>query len=362
MHPRNKTQMVPNHTHTTINQHEQRSTKQLSLGFNHQATLRAWIAWTGFMVFLFFVKVTFAYSTVVDRVVAIVNQEIITLSELERINTNLENPLFEQLSIEPPRLSEKQQLQETLRILIEKKLQLQAARKRGITVAREELQQALNEIKIRQGIANDSTLEQILSEGNMTLSDYTQEIKDQITILKLINREIRSGIVLQKSEITAYYNAHPEYFTLPGKIRIAQLLISIPRAAQDKQIQDLLKQAQKIRSHILGGGDFGGMARKYSDGPEADQGGDIGYFEKGELMEEIEPVVFSLNEGDVSNVVRSPLGFHIFKLLERKSGGTLPYQEVRSQVQELLLLERTEMAYKLWIKRLRDQAYVEVKM
>lgn len=303
-----------------------------------------------------------AHSIVVDRVVAIVNQEIITLSELEQINIQLQNPLFEQLSIEPSRVPKKQQLHETLRLLIEKKLQLQAAHKRGITVGREELQQALLEVRNRQGITDDIALQRLLSQGNLTISDYTQEIKDQLTILKLINREIRSGVVLQEDEINAYYNAHPEQFILPERIHLAQILLSLPQDAKDYEIRDFKEKARKIHAQLLDGGDFSFMAKSYSDGSEANQGGDLGYFKRGELLEDIDRAVFSLQEGQISDVIRSPLGFHVFKVLEKKSVEPIPYGEVKYQLEERLFLERSDMAYKTWIKRLRDQAYVEVRM
>lgn len=313
-------------------------------------------------LFTLLLAIETAHATVVDRVVAIVNQEVITLSELELANAQFENPLFKELSVEPSNLPKAPQLQETLRILIEKKLQLQAARKRGIIVGQEELQQVLGEIKTKQGITNDATLQRLLAKENLTLSDYTQELKDQLTILKLINREIRSSVVLQEEEVNTYYRAHPEQFRLPERIHLAQVLLSLPKNPEDHEIQNLEEQAKKIRDELLNGADFGSIAKKYSNGSEANQGGDLGYFKKGELIEEIDRTVFSLQVGEISPVVRSPLGLHIFKLLEKKTTEIVPYEKVKDQVEERLLSERTDMAYRLWLRRLRDQAYVEVKM
>jgi len=319
------------------------------------------ILYGGLLVALLVMAKT-ADSTVVDRVVAIVNQEVITLSELELANTQYKNPLLRELTLEPSGLPETPKLNRTLRILIEKKLQLQAAHKRGIAVGQEELQQVLEEIKHKQGITNDAALQQLLAKENLTLSDYTREIKDQLIILKLINREIRSSVVLHEEEINAYYRTHPEQFRLPERIRLAQVLISVPKDAKEQEIQDLAEHTRKIRNQLLQGADFDEIARKYSDGPEADQGGDLGYFKKGELMKEIDKGTFSLQVGEISDVVRTPLGFHIIKLMEKKTAEIISYEEVKSQVEELLFLEKTDMAYRLWLKRLRDQAYVELKM
>ena len=302
------------------------------------------------------------YATVVDRVVAIVNQEVITLSELALANSQYENPLFRELTLEPPESPEVLKLQETLRILIEKKLQLQAARKRGITVGQEELQQVLDEIKHKQGINTDVAFQQFLAKENLSLPDYTREIKDQLTILKLINREIRSGVVLNEEEIDAYYRAHPEQFKLPERIRLSQILLSVSKEAQEQEIQKLEERARQLHNQLLDGADFNMMARKYSEGSEVKQGGDLGYFKKGELMKEIDKVVFSLQVDEISDVVRTPLGFHIFKLMEKKTTETLSYQEVKNQIEERLFSEKTDLAYRQWLRRLRDQAYVELKM
>jgi parvulin-like peptidyl-prolyl isomerase len=158
------------------------------------------------------------------------------------------------------------------------------------------------------------------------VTDYTREIKDQLTILKLINREIRSGVVLNEDEINAYYLAHPEQFKLPEQIRLAQILISIPKEAPEQQVQKLEEHARQIHNQLVDGADFGMMVKKYSEGSEVDQAGDLGYFKKGDLMREIDNVVFSLQAGQISNVVRTPLGFHIFKLTEKKTKETLSYQ------------------------------------
>jgi peptidyl-prolyl cis-trans isomerase SurA len=319
------------------------------------------IAYMGLSFALFLATET-AYATVVDRVVAIVNQEVITLSELELANAQFDNPLFKELAVETSSLPKAPQLQETLKILIEKKLQLQAARKRGIIVLEEELEQVLGEIRAKQGVTNDSALQRLLAKENLSLSDYTQEVKDQLIILKLVNREIRSSVLLQEEEISTYYRAHPEQFSLPERIHLAQVLLAIPKNPKDHEIRNLEKEANKIRDELLKGADFGSIAQKYSNGPEAGQGGDLGFFKKGELMEEIDRSVFSLQVGEISTVVRTPLGLHIFKLLGIKSAEIAPFEMVKDQVVEQLFLERTDMAYRLWLRKLRDQAYVEVKM
>lgn len=315
-----------------------------------------------FLAMLICVNPLFAHAMVVDRVVAVVNQEIITLSELEQVNAKLGNPLFGQLALGSSRLSDRQPLHETLRLLIEKRLQLQAARKIGITVNQEELQQALEEIKNSQGIRDDVAFQRLLSRDNLSLSDYTQELKDQLMIFKLITREIHSGVVLHEGEISTYYNSHPEHFRRPERVRLAQILLTISPQAAEAEIHRVEQQARQIHTRLLSGEDFGTVAADFSGLSDAQQGIDLGYFKKGELLEIIDKEVFSLKAGDITDVIRTDRGFHIFKILEKETAQTIPYEEVKEQVKEMIFSERSDMAYRQWLKRLRDQAYVEIRM
>jgi peptidyl-prolyl cis-trans isomerase SurA len=113
---------------------------------------------------------------------------------------------------------------------------------------------------------------------------------------------------------------------------------------------------------IINGADFEDLSKTHSDSPEASFGGDLGYFKKGRLLKEIDQEVFSLNVGDVSNIIRTPLGFHIFKVMDKKEGEIMAYEDVKHQLEEKLFSEQSDNAYKQWLKRLRDQAYVEIKM
>jgi parvulin-like peptidyl-prolyl isomerase len=174
--------------------------------------------------------------------------------------------------------------------------------------------------------------------------------------------EIRSGVVLHEGEISTYYRSHPEHFRRPERVKLAQILLTISPQDTEAEIRRLEQQAQQIQTRLLNGDDFGTVAAEFSDVSEAQQGGDLGYFKKGELLEKIDREVFPLNVGDISDVIRTEQGFHIFKILEKETARTIPYEEVKEQVKEMLFFERSDMAYRRWLKRLRDQAYVEIRM
>lgn len=303
-----------------------------------------------------------AHSTVIERVIAVVNQEVITLSELETSLRQLENPLFQQLYLDASAPPPDQQPQEALRRLIEKKLLLQAARRRGIIVDQGEVEQALKEIKQRQGIPSDAALDRILSQNETSLSQYTQEVRDHLMILKLIEREVRFNIVIRDEDIFTFYQSRQEQFMLPQRFQIAQILLALPADAGPQQAEQIRQKAEEVRSRILEGEDFDQLAQKLSDGPQAQQAGNLGYFSAGDLREEIERAVSGLQPGQVSDVVRTPKGFHIFKLLDRKNPQSIPLDQLKPQVQQQLFLERSQTAYQEWLKGLRDQAYVEVRM
>ncbi len=319
--------------------------------------------WVGVLITAFLLpRLTPAEGAVVDRVVAVVNNEIITLSELRTADSQATSPLFEQLGIANATPGEKKRLQGTLRFLIERKLQLQAASRRGITVGEDELQQALEEIKIRNGIASDNALQRLLAEEDLTLQDYLKEIKEQILILKLVNREIRSNVVLQEHELSTYYRRHAEEFQGPEQVSIGQILLTVPANATPAMIEEIRRRAMELHAELSSGASFQELARAHSQGPDAADGGRLGWFKEGELMEVVDQAVFSLQVGEITMPVRTPIGFHIFKLFDRTGKGPLPFEAVRNRVEERLFLEKVEWAYRSWLKRLRDQAYVEVRM
>lgn len=299
------------------------------------------------------------HAATIDRIVAVVNGEIITSSELQwavnQAKLGLLTPIpdpHQDISQEGP--SDR----EALRQLIDKKLQLQWARKRGITVGPEEVERALEDVKQRNGILSDTALQTTLKKEHLNLDQYREELKDQMMILKLVNREVKAGVVLSNEEVRSYYQEQSNRFLSPPEYHLHQIFLPIPKP---QVAQTVYQTAKVLVARLKSGADFQAIVQEYSDGPDAKNGGDLGHLRKDQLLPEIQRAIEHLEPGGISEPVRTPAGIHIFRLDELKRAHPRPFEEVKDEIQVLLFQERSVELYEQWLKDLRATAQVEIK-
>lgn len=311
-------------------------------------------------------------SVLLDRIVAIVNGEVITFSELKEAMTRMQLGLEE---LGPAMDSKAESLhspvphppeREALNQLIERKLQLQLAQRRGITVESDEVEEALKEIKKRNGISTDEALEKALLADRSNLDQYKSDLREQLMILKLANREVQSGILLNEEELLEYYQNHLNRYSLPDEIHLRQILLRIPQPDPPEAEKEVIwKKAQEMVAQLRAGppqaNDFKSLARQESEGPEAKEGGDLGFVKKGQVLPLVEQAISGLAPFEVSDPVVTSAGVHIFFVEEVKTGQYRPFEEVKQQIRESLFQERSAKSYGEWLQNLRDAAQVEIK-
>lgn len=313
-----------------------------------------------------------ACAEVVDRVVAEVNDEVITLSEIEEEGREL----FRKIALEVPaqdRLSAIEQVREDiLRSMIDKKLIKQEAIKQGITVTSEEIDDMVEQMLL----ANSISKEQLLAELEKSGADeamYRSNIEIQIYQNKLLNRDVRSKIVITEEAILDYYDTSytkhiPEggYYLLQIGIGWGETEGEDPDPTIIEQRKDSARQrAERVHKLALSGNDFKELARKFSDLPSAAEGGDIGVFDEDEMASYMRTAVTSLNPGEVSAVIETPVGFQFFKLLSSKEGGIVmqaPYSQVKEEIREKLYNQELRKEFEEWIKEIRDEAYIRTSL
>jgi peptidyl-prolyl cis-trans isomerase SurA len=303
-----------------------------------------------------------SHAMVIDRIVAIVNQDIITLSELQKAALVASTQQESGTSQNNPNPFNPESMRTLLKSIIEKKLQLQEAQKKGVSLSPDELQTALAEIKRKNDFADDEALERALAEEHLSLEQYKNDLKEQLTLLKLINREIKAGIILEENDLKSYYEEHKERFKLPDRARIRQILLKLPEGAADDLVNKKKKLAGEIVARIRAGGDFKEMVRQYSEGPERSRDGDLGLFRPGELLAPLNDVAFSLSTGDVSPPLRTPLGFHILRIEEKETNSYKPFEAAKEEIRESLAQIKTEEFHQKWLMDLRIHSYVEIKL
>jgi peptidyl-prolyl cis-trans isomerase SurA len=298
---------------------------------------------------------------IVERIVAVVNNDVITLSELEEAGKRL----FEQVqqSSLPAEREEKLQKarREVLDQLIENKLLEQEVKNRKVEVAERDVDAAIQQI-LQQNQASENELKGMLAKEGITLSTYRRRIHDELVRMRLINREIRSKIVIKEEDLRKNYQDNLAKFTDPAEVKVQQVFFVVPQLATEERVASIRKEALSILERARKGEDFAELAGKYSQGPEAREGGVLGFFKHNELRPELEESAFKLQVGGVSGLIKTPEGLHILRVLERKGGEPKPFAEVERQIRDEMMQAESEKQFQEWMKALKKKAYIEIRL
>ena len=299
-------------------------------------------------------------EAVVDRIVAVVNQEIITLSEVEKRT----GPLLDEIQAEG-RLERREKVREVCRgvleRLIEEKLIDQEVKRAGIKVTSKEVENALEEIK-RQNAASQDDLENALRRDGLTLETFKKEIEKKIQRMRLINWAVKTGSKVGERELRDFYQKNIDRYRRNESYRPSHILFIVPKEATAEEIREIRKKCQKVLEKIKGGEDFGEMAALYSQDGSAKDRGDLGYFKKGELLPALEREALLLRIGEVSGIIRTDFGFHLIKLLDRKGGDPPPFEEMKERLEGDYLEKEKEKAIQQFLSTLKEKSVIEIKL
>jgi parvulin-like peptidyl-prolyl isomerase len=173
---------------------------------------------------------------------------------------------------------------------------------------------------------------------------------------------VRRELTITEEALKRYYGEHIERFKEPDQTRASHILIAIPQDADDLLVEALRHKGEMILERLSRGEDFGELARSYSDDPSAKMGGDLGFFKPGDLLPEFDRVVFTLQSGQVSGLVRTKIGFHIIKVTGRKKGPAKPYEEVKDELRNQYVDGETLRLFKAWIQKVKVESIIEVRL
>ncbi len=313
-----------------------------------------------FIIFLLllFSNVQISNAQVFDKIVAVVNDEVITLSDIRIAGRDILNSLGSFPAED--RVSREIEAKSTiLDRLIENLLIMQEAKRFGIRVTEEEIQQAVAEVRKKNRLSEKDFL-RALSEIGLTVEAYADNIKKDIIRSKFMRRVIGSRVNVSDDEIEFYYNRKGDAFILPVEIRLGQILLLTSNKASENEKQETKSKAESILNKIKEGEDFEKLASRYSQVPG--KGGDLGYVRKGEINSEIEKAVFNLKEGEVSGLVKTSLGLHIFKILDIKDENKKPLSEVKEEIEGILFDGKLDEVYQEWLEHMKAISYIEVRL
>ncbi|MEK7797696.1 MAG: peptidylprolyl isomerase, partial [Nitrospirota bacterium] len=280
-----------------------------------------------------------------DRIVAVVNTEIIALSELEE--EVAEVTLQAQKRFRGAELDQRLRQIDYMGLnrMIERKLQLQIAKRRGIKISDEEVQDAI--VRLRR--VGEAPNEKDPREVGL--------IRDQLTAMRLVNQQVRSGLLVSDEEVLRFYQQHKDRFMLPPEVRISQILIALNPGGELLAVRE---KAQQVFALLKKGERFEELAARYSDGPEGRRGGSLGYIRPGDMLPQIQKAIEQMDKGAVTDPIASPVGMHIIRVDDRKPPQFRPYEEVKEDIRNVVLQLKTEEAYLEWIKEQKDKSYIEI--
>lgn len=302
-------------------------------------------------------------AEVVDKIVAVVNDEIITLYEFneafEPYRKNIENTY----KGDDKEAIIKQSREAFLQRLIDNILIEQEAKKSGagIIVKDEEVMEVIQEMSNKQKLSMQDFLKGIAKEGN-SIESVKKEIRGQMMRARLLRREVKSKILVSDEEIGEYYNKNRQDYEGKETVRIKQLLLLLPSNADKTVIAKVKNEALQLHKRIIDGESFDLLIVKYSQGPAAAQGGDVGFIGRGTIIPEVEAVAFSLPVGQISEVIESGVGFHIIQVVDKKGAGLKPLAAVREEIKTKIEDEKLDKKYDEWIASVRAKSHIEVKL
>ncbi len=300
-------------------------------------------------------------AEVADRIIAVVNDEVITLKEYNEALQPYLQKIEEAYQGKDKAIVVKQTKDAILQRLIDNLLIEYEAKKRGTNIKDEEVMNVLKDMLTRQNLEMKDYLKKLAKEGT-SLEAVKSEIRSQLMRMRLMRLEVKSKILVSDQEIGEYYDRHRDEYEGKEAVRIKQILLLISPNSSAAAVAKLKENAGKIQKRALGGESFDALAAKYSQGPAAAQGGDVGFIEKGGMIPEIEKAAFSLPQGQVSHVIQSSVGFHIIKVIDKRGAGHKPITAVREEIKAKLEDEKLEKKYDEWITSVRKRSHIDVRL
>jgi peptidyl-prolyl cis-trans isomerase SurA len=325
-----------------------------------------------------FVIPSFAQDdTVVEEIIARVNNSIVTRADLRRAREALQQEAQQaqqQNPGQPIDVAERQK--DVLRDLIDQQLLIQKGQDIGVNVDADVIKR-LDELRKQMNAKSMEDLEKAATEQGVSFEDFKQNMKNSMITQQVIGKEVSSHIQVTKADVQAYYDAHKAELDQPEQIRLSEILVAIqtpkaPDAKEDEKKDTMAEpdpaavaaaeaKAKGLVDEIKKGAFFEEVAKKSSDGPTAAQGGELGMFKRGVLAKELEEKTFAMKAGEVTDPIRTKQGFVILKVLEHTQAGVPPLQAVEGKIQDVLFYQKMQPSLRQYLTKLREDAYIDIK-
>ena len=299
-------------------------------------------------------------AELVDRIVAVVNNDIILNSDIEQALSVAAAALDQQhyATAQKQEILKKQR-QRILDQLIYDKLTDQQVKRDHINIGDDEVNATIERIRSVNKMS-DQDLRRALELDGISYDDYRKQIKDRLLRTRLVNREVKSKIVITDEDVKAYYDSHQNEYGGQKKLELSHILIRVSPAAGSAEKARARDQIDDIYKRLQNGEAFDKLASQYSEAPSAQRKGDLGVFDINQLSENIQQAVQKLGPQQFSKVVDTDQGFQIFYITSLTQSGAKPLEEVRGEIQEKIYTESVDQKFNAWIKELRQRSHIQI--
>lgn len=327
---------------------------------------------------LLLVTIALHADNIVDEIVARVNDDIITRSDMEKAKQSSLDELKQRDPSDWQAQWDKTQ-KNLLRDLIDQQLLLQRGKDLGITGETDVIKR-LNQMRQQMGLASIDDLEKEAQKQGVSFEDFKEQIRIGAVTQQVIGQEVgaKLGSQITNEDIKDWYDKHQKELEGPEQVALSEIMVSTQPKAEDKDkqqgavqeqpiVEDPAKvaaaeaKANQLLDELKKGAKFEDIAKKSSDGPTAAQGGALGDFKRGELAKDLEDKTFSLKAGENTGVIRTKQGFIILKVTAHRPAGVPPLNEISERIREAIYSERLEPAARAYLTKLREQAYIDIK-
>jgi peptidyl-prolyl cis-trans isomerase SurA len=299
-------------------------------------------------------------AELVDRVVAVVNNDIILHSDVEQA-LSVAAATLDQQHYSP---SQKQQIlneqrQRILDQLIYDKLTDQQVERNHIKIDDDEVNATIERIRSVNKMS-DQDLRRALELDGISYDDYRKQIKERLLRTRLVNREVKSKIVITDEDVKAYYDSHQREYGGQTKLELSHILIRVAPTADPAEKERALNQIKDIYKRLQNGETFEKLATQHSEAPSAQRSGYLGVFDISQLSDQIQQAVKKLGPQQFSEVVETDQGYQIFYIASLTQSGAKPLEKVRAEIQEKIYTELVDQKFNAWIKDLRQRSHIQI--
>ena len=214
---------------------------------------------------------------------------------------------------------------------------------------------------MKRNSMDSKQFEAALAKEGLTLEQYKTELREQMTLSRVFNKYVRSGLAVDEAEVRAYYEKNKKTYSMPEEIRVRQIFFKLPDNATPAQTEAVKEKALEALERAKKGQDFIRLVEELSESENADQGGDLGFMQRDQVIPEIEEATRTLKPGELAGPIQCAGGFHVIRLEEIRTQ-VKPFEKVKDEIAKMLYEQKSENTYRTWLQTLRSESLIENRL